>query len=83
VIEASQLRAARALVDMSQQQLAEKTGLSVQTIKRMEKLGLGRSTVDNVQAIMSALQQAGVIFIPENGEGPGVRLAKAKGDATV
>jgi transcriptional regulator with XRE-family HTH domain len=70
------LRAARALVGMNQERLAEKTGLSVQTIKRMESIGLNRSAMENVQAVINALQAEGVIFIPENGEGVGVRLAK-------
>lgn len=79
MIDAAQLRAARALVGMSQDRLAETSGLSVQTIKRMETLGLGRSTMANVQAVIDALQAEGVIFIPANGEGAGVRLAKSKG----
>lgn len=78
MIEAAQLRAARALVGMNQERLAEKTGLSVQTIKRMESIGLGRSSVENVQAVINALQAEGVIFIPANGEGAGVRLSKTK-----
>jgi hypothetical protein len=33
-------------------------------------------TPDNLAAIRAALEAAGVIFIDENGEGPGVRLRK-------
>jgi hypothetical protein len=39
------------------------------------KLG-GRA--DTVQKIITALEKAGCIFLDENGEGPGVRLRKAK-----
>lgn len=34
-----------------------------------------------IRSIRSAFEAAGVIFIPENGEGPGVRLAKDLGTA--
>ena len=33
---------------------------------------------NNLAAIKSALESAGVIFVDENGEGPGVRLRKRK-----
>jgi hypothetical protein len=52
--------------------------LSGQTIKRMESLGTGRSSAANVDAVTKALEAAGVQFIPENGGGAGVRLAKPK-----
>ncbi|MEI5680525.1 MULTISPECIES: helix-turn-helix domain-containing protein [unclassified Mesorhizobium] len=74
MINASQMRAARALIDWSQGDLAEKTGLALATIKRMEKIGPGRSSADNVQAVKSALESGGVMFIEQNGNGPGVRL---------
>lgn len=77
MIEASQLRAARSLLDWSQTDLAEKSGLSLPTIKRMEKIGLGKSAMDNVMAVQKALETAGILFLAE-GEttagGPGVRL---------
>jgi len=40
----------------------------------------GRSTPieNNIAAIRTALESAGVIFVEENGEGPGVRLRKKK-----
>lgn len=70
----SQIRAGRALVDMSQTTLAELAGLSLPTIKRMERLGPGRSAADNVEAVKRALEKAGVAFIDANGGGAGVRL---------
>lgn len=72
----SQMRAARALVGWSQGELAAKAGVSFPTIKRMESVGPGRSAADTVNAVMRALEAAGVQFIPENGGGAGVRLAK-------
>lgn len=78
MITADQMRAARALVGMKQDELAEASGLSGQTIKRMESLGTQRSSVANVQAVRKALEAAGVEFIPENGGGAGVRWAKRR-----
>ncbi|MCA8894506.1 MAG: helix-turn-helix transcriptional regulator [Amphiplicatus sp.] len=74
-VSIAQVKAARALIGWSQSDLAEKSGVSEPTIKRLEAndgdLG-GRS--DTVEKIVGALQTAGVQFIPENGGGPGVRL---------
>jgi transcriptional regulator with XRE-family HTH domain len=72
-----QIKAARALLAWSQEQLAIAAGVSVPTIKRLEAqdgpLG-GRS--DTGSKIRSAVQAAGIDFIDENGGGPGVRLRK-------
>jgi transcriptional regulator with XRE-family HTH domain len=76
MVSGAQMRAARALVGMTQDELAKAAGLSAQTIKRMESLGTGKSSADNVGAVQKALEAAGVQFIPENGGGAGVRLAK-------
>ncbi|MEY9770721.1 helix-turn-helix transcriptional regulator [Sinorhizobium fredii] len=78
MIDASQMKAARALAGLTQEDVAKATGLSVQTIKRMEITGTERSSAGNVQAVQKALESAGVVFIPENGGGAGVRLAKPK-----
>ena len=76
MISGSQIRAARALLGMTQGDLTEKSGVSFATIQRMETLGTGRSSASNVDAIQKALEKAGVMFIAENGGGAGVRLAK-------
>jgi hypothetical protein len=38
---------------------------------------------NNVAAVRAALESAGVIFVEENGEGPGVRLRKTKPGGTI
>lgn len=76
MVEGSQIRAARSLIGWKQQELADKAGLSFATIQRMETQGTGKSSVENVNAVQRALEAAGVQFIPENGGGAGVRLAK-------
>jgi transcriptional regulator with XRE-family HTH domain len=73
----AQVRAARGLVRWSQGALAKAAGLSAETIKRVEALDGRASTTTGTEAsIERALTRAGVIFIDENGEGPGVRLRK-------
>jgi transcriptional regulator with XRE-family HTH domain len=74
-ITPAQSRAGRALLDWSQISLAKASNLGESTIKNFEA---GRSvpTINNLAAIRVALEAAGVIFVDENGEGPGVRLKK-------
>lgn len=72
-ITASQCRAGRALVEMDQAVLAKAANISRNTIVDFEK---GRRTPgsNNLAAIRAALENAGVMFIDQNGNGPGVRL---------
>lgn len=71
----AQCRAARGLVNMTQQQLAEASGVSLRTITHFEKGG--RTPIPAIlRALKDALEAAGVIFIPSNGEGAGVRLRR-------
>jgi transcriptional regulator with XRE-family HTH domain len=77
--ERSQLRAARALFEWSQERLAEASGVSLPTIKRLEP-GEGPLTerCDIAEKLRRALEVAGVAFT--NGDAPGVkpkRIAKA------
>lgn len=78
MISLEQMRAARGLLGWAQADLASRSGVSLPTIKRMETVGPGRSSADTVYAVQRALEAAGVQFIPENGGGAGVRLAKRK-----
>lgn len=79
MLSSSQLRAARALAGLDQRQLAEKSGLSVPTIQRMEgSEGVIRGNVDSLMKVVAALDEAGVELIGEDavssGGGRGVRL---------
>ncbi len=77
MLTADQLRAGRALVRWSQAELAEKSGVSQATIKRLEMMeGELTGHTATIRALEASLASAGVIFIAENGEGPGVRLRK-------
>lgn len=72
-ISGAQLRAARAILNLSAKELAEKTQLSRGTIQRAE-LEKTPVTASNMARMMETLERLGVIFISANGEGPGVRL---------
>ncbi len=77
MIHPAQIRAARGLLGWSQTELAEAAGLSLPTVKRFETANGVKVSGDAVAMMQTALETAGVIFVEENGEGPGVRLRKA------
>lgn len=78
-ITGNQIRAARSLIGMEQITLAEKAGVSANTIRNMEAFGAERVKVrtDTLDAVTDALKLAGVVF-QDDGEtstgGAGVRL---------
>jgi len=79
MITAAQLRAARALLGIDQRELAQRCGLSVPTIQRMEASeGVIRGNVDSLMKLVEALGCAGIELIGEGaasgGGGRGVRL---------
>src|SRR5271167_203308 len=79
MITANQLRAARALLNVDQRQIAELSDLSVPTIQRMEASeGVIRANVDSLMKLVSALENAGIELInpgtPSSSGGRGVRL---------
>jgi transcriptional regulator with XRE-family HTH domain len=75
----TQVRAARALIRWSAEDLANAAGVGIATIRRAEAEDEFPSTTPaNLNAIRTALEGAGVEFIREDdGKGVGVRLAKA------
>ena len=82
MITAAQMRAARALAGIDQKTLAERAGVSLPTIQRMEASdGVVRGVVDTLMKVIQALDEAGVELIGENQVsergGRGVRLKPA------
>ncbi|MFK4582886.1 helix-turn-helix domain-containing protein [Bradyrhizobium ottawaense] len=74
-----QIKAARALLGWSQDDLATQSGVSVPTVKRLEAAdGDVGGRAETGDALVAALEKAGVEFIPENGGGAGVRMKKRK-----
>ncbi|MBY0295638.1 MAG: helix-turn-helix domain-containing protein [Methylobacterium sp.] len=78
MVSIRQVKAARALLGWSQDDLATRSGVSKPTIARLETNDSGAlgGYADTRNKLLGALEAAGVIFIDENGEGPGVRLRK-------
>jgi predicted transcriptional regulator len=79
MIAGAQMRAARALLDLDQRELAKLAGLSLPTIQRMESSpGSVRAVVDSLERVVEALAARGVELIadgaPSAGVGFGVRL---------
>lgn len=81
MITAAQLRAARALLGIDQRTLAEKAGLSVPTIQRMEASdGVIRGNVDSLTKLIAALDALGLELIGEGAASPaGGRGLRLKG----
>jgi transcriptional regulator with XRE-family HTH domain len=77
MLTSEQVRAARALLRKEQRDIAKAAGISLETVKRIERtpgqISAMAATVDRLTRALGAL---GVEFIPENGGGPGVRLRK-------
>jgi transcriptional regulator with XRE-family HTH domain len=79
LITIQQIRAARGLLGWSQTALANRAGLSLPTVKRVEA-GAGPHVSDEARRrIQKALEAGGAQFVSENGGGPGVRLRKRQG----
>lgn len=73
-MNAAQCRMARAAVGLGVRDLAKAAGVSPDTVARLERgEDLRPATVD---AIRKALEDAGAVFLPANGNGPGVALRK-------
>lgn len=77
-ISGAQMRAARALLGLSAEELAKRASVGVATVRRAESIDAASNmTTANNLAIRRYLEAAGVVFIPENGGGAGVRLKKS------
>jgi transcriptional regulator with XRE-family HTH domain len=79
MITSTQLRAARALLGIDQRELAQRCGLSLPTIQRMEASdGIVRGNVDSLMKLVDALASNGIELIgtgaASSGGGRGVRL---------
>jgi transcriptional regulator with XRE-family HTH domain len=77
MITGTQLRMARASLKIGVRDVAAMAKVSPATVTRIENDQPANAST--LAAIRAALEAAGVLFIDENGEGPGVRLRKNAG----
>jgi predicted transcriptional regulator len=75
MISPKQCRAARALLDWSQQDLADHAKVGIVTVRQLEA-GAHEPRRATLEVVRRALEEAGIKFIDENGGGAGVRLRK-------
>jgi transcriptional regulator with XRE-family HTH domain len=73
----AQCRAARGLIRWTQPDLAKAAGVSDVTVRKFENEQATPQRA-SLQVMRAALESAGVIFVEENGEGPGVRMKKER-----
>jgi ribosome-binding protein aMBF1 (putative translation factor) len=71
-----QVRAARRLLGWWQSDLAKMVRVSEKSIRAFESGELSGTSPLDLGLVRESLEAAGVIFVEENGEGPGVRLRK-------
>ena len=80
MITGAQVRAAKALIGWSGNDLAEKAGVGLSTIRRIEGRDglLEAASIKTMQAIQKALELGGVEFLGTPEDCPGVRLKTQK-----
>jgi transcriptional regulator with XRE-family HTH domain len=75
LISSSQIKAARALIGWTSALLAEKSGVGLMTVRRYEAVsGIPDGRVAQLMKVKNALEAAGVEFLGDPVESPGVRL---------
>ena len=75
MVTSEQIKMARAALGWSVEKLARESAVGVRTIHRIEaQNGIPNATAGNLKLLRETLQAAGIEFIGEAGDGPGVRL---------
>jgi transcriptional regulator with XRE-family HTH domain len=75
MVTPAQCRAARGLLNWSQQDLASQAEVGIVTVRQLEA-GANEPRRATLDVIRRAFERAGVEFLDANGGGPGVRLRK-------
>jgi ribosome-binding protein aMBF1 (putative translation factor) len=65
------------MAGLDRQQLADKAGIAVQTIRRLEAMGRIRANITTIESLQQALEAAGVEFTGDGGVRPDVRMGRA------
>lgn len=77
MISVAQIRAARALLGLTQKDLAELAGISLGTLNNIERGTQGDPKLSTMKAVQRALEAAGVEFTDERSGGVGVRFSRS------
>jgi transcriptional regulator with XRE-family HTH domain len=77
MITPAQCRAARGLLDWSQQDLAARAGIGIVTVRQFEA-AVHQPRRATLEVVKRAFEAAGIEFIDANNGGAGVRLADAR-----
>ncbi len=79
MVSGAQIRAARALLGLSAMQLSERAGVGWATLQRFESVdGVPASKAGTLERVEKTLENAGVVFIGDPVNSPGVQLRRAK-----
>lgn len=73
MVTGSQFRASRALVELSREKIAARSGVDVDTILQFERQ-VNTPPPDVIAKLKETLEEAGAVFIPEGKRGIGVQL---------
>ena len=75
MISSKQIKAARALLGWKGQDLADRSGVGVTTLRRYEtQEGIPNSNASVIKAIKDCLEEAGIVFSGDPVKSPGVLL---------
>lgn len=75
MLTGAQIRSARTALGWSAQELADRAGVSMKTVMRLESAnGVPPSRSDTLNEIQLALESAGIEFIGSPADGPGIRI---------
>jgi len=78
MISSRQIKAARALLGWKGQDLANKSGVGVATLRRYEAQdGMPNANKFVIKAIKTCLEEAGIIFSGDPLTDPGIKLRKS------
>ena len=77
ILSAVQCKMARAALGWGVGELAKRAGIGINTVSRFENGSEAHSGTQRL--VRTAFEAAGIVFIDENGGGPGVRLRERQG----
>lgn len=78
MVTAEQIRAGRAAIGWSAEQLSNAAGIVRRTLVAIEsQSGVPSANARTIQNVRSALEEAGIEFVAAPGDGPGIRVRKS------